>query len=65
MSGRLHLFISDVNQGNQDFECKKVGSRFSCVAPGMEKFSLDLPQAVKKTCFGSGISGCVEFVVAG
>ena len=28
-----HLFVSDVNQGNGDFGCKKVGSRFFCVAP--------------------------------
>ena len=34
-----HLFVSDVNQGNEDFECKKVGSKFSCVTPRMERFS--------------------------
>ena len=35
MSLILHLFVSDVNQGNKDFDCKKVDSRFSCVAPEM------------------------------
>ena len=48
MSLRFHLFVSNVNQGNKDLECKKVCSRFSRVAPGMESFSLDLPRAVKK-----------------
>ena len=48
VSLRLHLFVSDVNQGNEYFECKKIGSRFSCVAPGMKRFSLDLLRAVKK-----------------
>ena len=53
VSLRFYLFVSDVNQGNKDFECKKLGSRFSCLTPGMESFSLDLPQAVKKKCVGS------------
>ena len=43
MSLRLHLFVSDVNQGKEDFECNKVGSRFSCLALGMERLFLDLP----------------------
>ena len=56
--------MSDVNQGNEDFDCKKVGSRFSSLAAGMEEFSLDLPRAVKKSALG-GMLRCVEFVVAG
>ena len=40
MSVRFHLFVFDVNQENKYFVCKKVGSRFSCVVPGMERFSL-------------------------
>ena len=42
MSLRFHLFLSDVNQGNKDFGCEKVGSRFSCVAIGVGRFSQDL-----------------------
>ena len=41
MSLRCHPFFSDMNQRNEDFGCKKVDSRFSCVAPGTEMFSLD------------------------
>ena len=48
VSVRFHLFY--VDQGNEDFVCKKVGSRFSCVVSRMEKFSLDLPQTVEKEC---------------
>ena len=47
VSLRFHLFASDVNHGNKDFECKKVDSRFSFVAPAMKRFSLDLTRAVK------------------
>ena len=64
MSLRFHLFVSDISQLNEDFDCKKVGSRFSSLAPGMEEFSLDLPRAVKKSALG-GMLRCVEFVVAG
>ena len=48
MSLRFHLFVSDVNQENEGFGFKKVDSRFSCVAPGIEGLSLDLLRAVKK-----------------
>ena len=68
MSLRFHLFVSGVNQGNKDFGYKKVGSRFSCLVPEMERFSLDLLQTVKKECTqkwgGKRGVGCVEFVVA-
>ena len=57
VSLRFDLFISDVNQGNEDLECKKVGSRFSCMAPGMERFSLDLQRAVKKCALEVGCGG--------
>ena len=36
---RFRLFVSDVNQG--------LNSRFSCMATGVERLSLDLSQAVK------------------
>ena len=65
MSLRFHHFVSDVNQENEDFESKQGGSRSSCVTTGMERFSLDLLQAVKKMCFGCGMWVCVEFAVAG
>ena len=41
---KFHFFVSDVNQGNKK---GGVGSRFSCVAPGIERLYLDLPRAVK------------------
>ena len=43
VSLRFNLFVSDVNQGNEDFRWKKVGARVSGVAPEMERLSLDLP----------------------
>ena len=51
MSLKFHLFVSVVNQGYEVFEQKKVGSRFSCVSPGIERLSLDLQRAVKKRMF--------------
>ena len=40
--------------------------RFSCMSPRMERFSLDLPEAVRKECaFEVGCGICVVFVVAG
>ena len=42
---RIRLFVSDVNQENENFGYK-VGSRFYCVASGMERFSKDLLRAV-------------------
>ena len=38
-----HVFVSDINEENEDFGCKKVGSRFSSVTPRTERFCLDLP----------------------
>ena len=32
MSLRFHLFVSDVDPGNEDFMCKRVGAKTSCVA---------------------------------
>ena len=43
MSPRFHLFVYDVSQGNEGVGC----SRFSCMATGMERLSLDLLRAVK------------------
>ena len=40
-----------MNQENKDFGCKKVGSRFSCVATGTKRFSLALPRDAKKNVF--------------
>ena len=48
MSLRCHFYVSDTNQGNEDLGCKKLSSRFSCVAPGTGRFSLDLRRAAKK-----------------
>ena len=53
----------------------RVSSRFPCVTPGVERFSLDLCQAVKKCrkcileveCMGEGVGldcDCIEFVIA-
>ena len=54
MSLRFHIFVSNINQGNENFECKKVGSRSFCITTGIEMFSLDLLQAVKKVEVGCG-----------
>ena len=50
MSLRLHLFVSDVDPENKDLCARGWVQRFSYAAPGMERFSLDLPQVVKKRC---------------
>ena len=51
MGLRFHLVVSDVDPGNEDFMCKRVGSKmFPCVSAGMERFSLDLLRAVRKGC---------------
>ena len=42
------MFVSEMNQRNADFGSKKVDSRLSCVAPGMERFLLDLLPAATK-----------------
>ena len=60
MSLRFHLFVSDVSQGNEDLEWNKVGSRFSCMAPGMERFYFYLSHTIKKMCLGNVMWGCVE-----
>ena len=43
MSPRFHLFVSDFNQGNEVADEFKI----PCMAAGMERLTLDLPQAVK------------------
>ena len=42
ISPRFCLFVFDVNQGNG-----VLSSRFCCMAPWIEGYSLDLPRAVK------------------
>ena len=44
---KISSFVCDVNQGNKEFGYKKAGSRFSCEAPGIERFAQDLPQVVE------------------
>ena len=42
---------------------KRVSSRFSCLAPGIERFSLDLPWAIKKNLpwmWGEGVCGICD-----
>ena len=41
MSLKLHLFVSDVNQVNEE-GAGGADSRFSCMTAGMERFLLDL-----------------------
>ena len=50
MSLRLYLFVSDLDSVNEDCMPRGWLKRFSCVAPGMERFSLDRLRAVKKEC---------------
>ena len=45
VSPRVHLFVSDVNQKSKGAWC--VQDFHSCVATGMERFSLDLTKTVK------------------
>ena len=59
MSLRFYLIVSDGNQSNRNFECKKVSSRLSRVTTEMEGFSLDIPQAVKIYALEVGC-GCVS-----
>ena len=49
-------FFSGMNQRNEDFECKKVDSRTCCMAPKMERFSLDpyiFCKLLKRMCLGN------------
>ena len=59
MSLRFYLIVSDGNQSNRNFECKKVSSRLSCVIQEMESFSLDILQAVNICALEVGY-GCVS-----
>ena len=55
-----------MNQGNEELEYKKVGSRFSCDTLGMERFSQDLLQTVRReNVLWKRVWVCVEFVIAG
>ena len=54
-------FVSDITQKNKELEYNKVGLRFSCKVPGMERFSQYLP----RECALEKVVGVrVEFVVA-
>ena len=44
MSPRFCLFVSDLNQGIES----SLNSKFCDVVPGIDRFCLGLPQAVKK-----------------
>ena len=63
MSLRFHIFVSDVDPENEDFMCKRVGSRFSCLAPPRDgKILLRSSVSCKKgICLGSEVWGCVKF----
>ena len=50
MSLRLHLFVSDGDPGNEVLCARGWMQIFSCTVAGMERFSLDFLQAVKKRC---------------
>ena len=47
---KISFFGADVKLGNKDLVQKKVGAKFSGMAAGMEKFSLDLLRDVQKEC---------------
>ena len=49
---KISSFASGMNQKNEELEYKKVGSRFSRVNPGMERFSRELLEEIM--CFGKG-----------
>ena len=41
------------------------GFKIFCISLGVERLSLDLPQAVRNImCFGGGVRGCAEFTIA-
>ena len=45
---KISFSVSDMNQRNEELGYKKVDSRFSCEAPGMERFSQDLLGTVRR-----------------
>ena len=66
MNVRFFVCVSGINQRNEDFGCKKVGSIFSFVGQRTERLSLDLTRAAEKNVPRKwGCEGCVGFVVAG
>ena len=66
VSLRIHLFFLMWIQGMTILCERGWVLRFSCMTPGMERFSLDRPQAVKKGCFSELRCGvCVEFIFVG
>ena len=47
---RFHLVLSDVDLQNEDFMCKRVGTKMFFRVPRDGRFSLDLLQDGKKGC---------------
>ena len=45
---KISSFVSDMNQRTEEFEYKRVHSGFYIEAPGMERFSQDLLQTVRR-----------------
>ena len=62
----IDLFVSDVNPGNEHFMCKRVVAKIFLRGPKDCKVLLrSSANCSKRMFFGSGVWGCVEFVVAG
>ena len=57
---KISFCVSDMNQRNEELGYKKVDSRFSCEAPGMERFFQDLLGTVIRECASKkGMCVCV------
>ena len=57
---KISFSVSDMNQRNEELGYKKVDSRFSCEAPGMERFFQDLLGTVIRECASKkGMCVCV------
>lgn len=57
--------VPGMNQGYEEFGCQKVGSRFSCEVPGMERFSQDIPEAARRENLLWKQDGCVCRICSG
>ena len=63
---KISSFVSDMNQETEEFEYKRVHSRFYIEAPGMERFSQDLLQTVRReNVLWKRLWVGVDFVVTG
>ena len=66
MSLRIHLLVSDVNQGNEECDCKKVVQDLFAWPQGWKDSPYIFREQFKKCALEVGWnSGCVEFVIAG